>query len=121
MKQLLILVLIFACSTVNAQTHTATLEWRPTPNDYYSPKKDTVLLRDTVAMAVPLYQVTDTLPGQFLYSNDRSYVRHGDGFLLVQGFKRVDEKGRLVWADKPQVVGALTKQKKAVRRLLQVL
>lgn len=78
--------------------------------------------KDTAYVPVYLVDVTDTVSATVMYKkdskSDRVYTL--SGFALVRGFK-VMMQGKPVWADKPNIIGALDDKKRVIKNVIQVL
>jgi hypothetical protein len=72
-------------------------------------------LKDTVVIAV--FEKSDTVAVNYLGGNNRNYIRHYSGYVVLKGF--ADQKGKYV--QQPKVVAVLDSRKKPAKKVIQIL
>lgn len=85
-------------------------------------QKSGAVKKKSGADTVYLIDVTDTVPATVLYKKDTAsdQVFTASGFALVRGLKTIQD-GKPVWAQEPQLVGAVNEKKEPVKNLIRVL
>lgn len=122
--QLFAIVAILFSTIVSAQPNTVKSADYALPDQKaqgFKPHKcDTVVIHDTVSVAVYLVDITDTVPATITYElkKGKGHVRIAKGYALVRGFKVFDKQPK--WVTKPEIIGALDSKKRILHNVIQI-
>lgn len=73
----------------------------------------------TDTIAVPVYQMNDTVKALVYYGDDGK-VKYCRGFAVLQGFAVLGKDKKWQWTEKPRIVAALDERKRFIKDVLEV-